>query len=126
MLRLKFMALETAYDEAVESPGGFRLAENFMHALPDDSVVASFANHHWWVAEKPFARFDCHGPLMIRFQSYDGTPTQNLGPYSAASVSDGAVYADKELVAKLVEETALWHSLKLETYWSNLVLVPPA
>jgi hypothetical protein len=124
MITLNFRGLRSVDDASLRAPAGFRISENFMYELPGNTAVCAYRNHHWWVEEKPFARYDCADRLLMRFQSRDKTPTQVFGPFHTMFVADGTVYADEQLFAKHLDETLLWHSFKLETYWPDLLVLP--
>jgi hypothetical protein len=113
-------------DEVLGPAFGFRVAGNFLRQLPADNVVGYYRRHQWWVKDKPFTSYECRDRCVIYFQDTEGTRTEVFGPYQKITAPDGTMYADADLFAKFMEESILWHSYVLDTYWPSLVIADPA
>ena len=122
MITLKFHTMQDAFAERVGPAAAFRVAGNFMRQLPGERVVAEYVRHQWRVNDRYFSRYDCQDPCLLHFTDVEDTATQQFGPFQDLFVADGTVYAGGKLFAKFAEETVLWHSFELETYWQNLVI----
>jgi hypothetical protein len=125
MIRLKFSGFQEAHDLSVGPGPGFRAAGNFLRTVPANVVVGEYMKHQWCVQDRYFSRYDCLDPCRIYFADAEGTPTKTFGPFQAVHVADGTMYADDELFAKFIDESLLWHSFKLETWWPSLILTSP-
>lgn len=123
-MRLKFQALQEAHSLVVGPAAQFRVAGNFIREEPGERAIAEYVRHQWRVGERCFSRYDCLDPCSVRFEDADRSPSQIFGPFAKLWAADGAVYGDARLVAKFTEETLLWHSLDLESYWPNLLILP--
>jgi hypothetical protein len=122
MIHLLFGGIASANDVKVGPAHAFKIAGNFIRALPADEVVASYHNHQWQIGNDHFSRYDCTKPVYIHFEAADGTRTAAFGPFGKLVTADGTMYADEELFAKFIDETINWHSYELETYWPTLVI----
>lgn len=125
MIRLKFSGFQDAHDITVGPEPGFRVAGNFLRTVPANAVIGAYVKHQWCVQERYFSRYDCLEPCILYFTDVEGAPTKLFGPFQSAHTVDGTMYADDELFAKFVDESLLWHSFKLETWWPNLILTSP-
>lgn len=128
MIKLQFQALQTHQSVTVGPAPGFRVSGNFIRRLPDEQVVAHYSRHQWHTGSGHFSRYDCEGPCGVYFMDREGARSETFGPFDRLHVADGTMYTSEKLFAKFVDETVLWHSFELETYWPNLVLCshPPA
>jgi hypothetical protein len=125
MIRLKFSGIQSAHDVTIGPEAGFRAAGNFLRTLPANAVVGEYMKHQWCVQDRFFSRYDCMEPCIIYFTDAEGTPTKCFGPFQSVHTADGTMYADDELFAKFIDESLLWHSFRLETWWPSLILTTP-
>jgi hypothetical protein len=126
MVRLKFEAFQEAHSVIVGPSTGFRIAGNFLRQLPDGDVVGQYARHQWHVGGGHFARYDCIDRCCVLFADAEGTRSAMFGPFEILHVADGTMYAADKLFAKFIDETVLWHSFELESYWPSLIILGPA
>jgi len=122
MVRLKFQGMRPIDSVTLGPAEGFRVAGNFLRELPSGSVLGRYERHQWHVRDKHFARYDCIDPCRVHFEDADGVRSPLLGPFQRMHVADGTMYTDEALFAKFVDETVLWHSYELETYWPVLIV----
>jgi hypothetical protein len=122
VITLKFQTMQEAFAATVGPAPAFRVAGNFMRQLPEERVVAEYTRHQWRVKDRYFSRYDCMDPCLVHFSDVEGSTTERFGPFKELFVADGTLYADGKLFAKFSDETVLWHSFELETYWQNLVI----
>ena len=125
MIRLKFSGFQDAHALTIGSEPGFRVAGNFLRALPGNSVVGEYMRHQWCVKGQHFSRYDVLDPCIVYFTDVDGAATRTFGPFQSLHTADGTMYADDQLFAKFIDETLLWHSFTLETWWPSLILTTP-
>jgi len=125
MIRLKFSGFQDTHDVTVGPEPGFRAAGNFLRTVPGNLVLGEYRKHQWCVQERHFSRYDCLDPCLIYFTDVEGMPTQTFGPFEKVHVADGTMYTDDQLFAKFIDESLLWHSFRLETWWPNLILTSP-
>ena len=64
-------------------------------------------------------------PCRVYFADFEGTHSEVFGPFEQLHVADGTMYTQEKLFAKFIDETLLWHSFELETYWPSLVITGP-
>jgi hypothetical protein len=101
----------------------FRIAGNFIRQGPHGTIMGTFRLHHWEVNSHLFARYDCEGPVLVHFEDVHGGQTENFGPFSRLFAQDGVLHVgEKELFAKFIEETQMWHVFPVETYWPVMVI----
>jgi hypothetical protein len=124
MIRLKFSGFQDAHSITLGPEPGFRVSGNFLRAMPAGAVLGAYQKHQWCVKGRYFSRYDCLDPCILYFADLEGTTTPTFGPFDALHVADGTMYTD-ELFAKFVDESLLWHSFKLETWWPNLIIASP-
>jgi hypothetical protein len=125
MIRLKFSGLQEAHDVVVGPEPGFRVAGNFLRTMPGNSVLGEYVRHQWCIKDRHFSRYDCLDPCVIYFADAEGTRSRTFGPFKTLHVADGTMYTEEELFAKFIDESLLWHSFKLETWWPSLILTSP-
>jgi hypothetical protein len=125
MIRLKFSGFQDAHALTLGPEPGFRAAGNFLRAMRGNTVLGEYVRHQWCIKDQYFSRYDCLDPCIIYFADAEGTPTNIFGPFQSVHVADGTMYADGELFAKFIDESLLWHSFKLETWWPSLILTSP-
>ncbi len=100
----------------------FRVAGNFIRKGPHGSICGTFRMHHWEVSGQHFARYDCKEPALVHFEDAQGGQTEDFGPFSFLDAQDGVMHAEKNLFAKFLEETQMWHCFPTETFWPVLVV----
>jgi hypothetical protein len=122
MVRLKFAGMHDAHSALVGPAEAFLVAGNFMYAQPGEKPVAQYIRHQWRVQDQYFSRYDALDPCTLHFTNAQDDASERFGPFRDLFAADGTMYAGGELFAKFAEETLLWHSFKLETYWPNLII----
>jgi hypothetical protein len=122
MIRLIFESSDPGYAITLGPAPLFRVGGNFIRQGPEKSVVARYRNHFWEVQERHFTRYDCLDSASIHFEDIAGDPSESFGPFVRFWVADGALYAERNLFAKFVEESQLWHCYPTDTYWPIMVI----
>jgi hypothetical protein len=125
MLRLKFAAIHPAHSLVLGPAERFHIAGNFIRQEPGNTVLAEYVRHQWRVRDQFFSRYDCTEPCCIYFTDAWGNQSEHFGPFQELLVADGTMYANDQLFAKFIDETLLWHSFRLETWWPSLILAAP-
>jgi hypothetical protein len=122
MVRLKFQGIQEALSITVGPAEGFRAAGNFLRQLPVNTVIGEYARHQWHVRDGHFSRYDSIDRCTVHFADAEGTPSRVFGPFDQMHVADGTMYTDNALFAKFIDETLLWHSFELESYWPSMII----
>ncbi len=122
MVRLKFEAMIDAHSIVLGPCEGFRVAGNFLREMPGNAVLGSYYRHQWHVRDGHFSRYDSLDACRLCFADAEGTLSPAFGPFLKLHAADGTVYADEQLFAKFIDETLLWHSFELESYWPSLII----
>jgi hypothetical protein len=125
MIKLRFEALQEHQCISLGPAEGFRVAGNFLRQLPANEVLGQYVRHQWHVREGHFSRYDCCEPCRVYFADFEGTRSELFGPFEQLHVADGTMYAADRLFAKFIDESLLWHSFELETYWPSLIITGP-
>ena len=127
MIRLKFEAMQDARSVWVGPAEGFRVAGNFLRELPSHAVIGEYSRHQWHIGEGHFSRYDCNDRCYVHFTDAEGARSRVFGPFEGLRVADGTMYTKEKLFAKFIDETVLWHSFELESYWPSMILTaaPP-
>jgi hypothetical protein len=128
MIRLKFDAMQEARSVRVGPAEGFRIAGNFLREMPSNKVLGDYSRHQWHVGDEHFSRYDCLDVCYVYFADAEGVRSQSFGPFEGIHVADGTMYTKEKLFAKFIDETVLWHSFELESYWPSMIIsaAPPA
>jgi len=121
-ITLHFSGIHRGLDITLGPHSVVMVSGNFMTAERADTVIANYVRHQWRVGQDHFSSYRCHDPTMIHFEDQAGLSTERFGPFEELFVADGTMYADNELFAKFIDETVLWHSFRLETWWPRLVI----
>jgi len=121
MIHLKFETFQEAHAASLRA-AAFRVAGNFMRELPGNRIVGEYRQHQWHVSGGHYSQYQCLDQTWVYFTDVDHTPSPVFGPFNELRVGDGTMYADDVLFAKFIEETLLWHSFRLETYWPSLII----
>jgi hypothetical protein len=100
----------------------FRIAGNFIRQGPHGSISGTFRMHHWEVGGHHYGRYDCKEPALIHFEDIHGGQTEDFGPYPYLYAQDGVMHVGKDLFAKFIEETQMWHAFATETFWPVMVV----
>jgi hypothetical protein len=116
--------MQEARDITLSSAEGFRVSGNFIRSLPGGDVVAAYSRHQWNVQDSHFSRYDCIDRCCLFFRDMEGGASESFGPFDVMHVADGTMYGGDKLFAKFVDESVLWHSYELDTYWPSLFIVP--
>jgi hypothetical protein len=122
MVRLKFLGMYAGRSIVLGPAEGFRVSGNFLRELPSNTILGEYSRHQWHVKDEHFSRYDCIDPSRIHFADAEGTRSEMFGPFEKMHVADGTMYTGEKLFAKFIDETILWHSYELETYWPNLII----
>ena len=125
MIQLQFEALQSHQCITIGPAEAFRVAGNFVRQLPDNEVLGQYSRHQWHVRGGHFSRYDCKQQCIVYFMDGEGTKSETFGPFEQLHVADGTMYTRDRLFAKFIDETLLWHSFELETYWPNLIISSP-
>jgi hypothetical protein len=125
MIRLRFEAAQEHHSITVGPAAGFRVSSNFLRQLPTNEVLGQYVRHQWHVRDGHFSRYDCNEPCLVHFRDSESTPSRLFGPFERLHVADGTMYTADRLFAKFIDESLLWHSFELETYWPNLIITAP-
>ena len=125
MVHLTFEALQAARSVTVGPAEGFRVAGNFLRELPSNTVLGEYSRHQWHVRGGHFSRYDCPDRCHVYFADAEGTRSEIFGPFASLHVADGTMYTQDKLFAKFIDETLLWHSFELESYWPSIIIGGP-
>jgi hypothetical protein len=121
MIRLKFETFQEVHAVTLHA-NAFRLSGNFLRNLAEKEVLGEYRQHQWHVSGGHFSQYQCLDACWIYFTDIEGTASNVFGPFGTVRTSDGTMYADDVLFAKFIDETLLWHSFRLETYWPALII----
>jgi hypothetical protein len=122
MIRLSFEGIQPLHSITLGPAEGFRVAGNFLRQLPTQEVLGQYARHQWHVRGAHFSRYDCREPCRVYSADAAGTQSRIFGRFAQLHVADGTMYASDALFAKFIDESVLWHSFELETYWPSLII----
>jgi hypothetical protein len=122
MIRLRFEAMQSARSVMVGPAEGFRVAGNFLRELPSNTVLGEYSRHQWHVGDGHFSSYDCHEICYVYFADAEGVRSRIFGPFDGVHVADGTMYTVEKLFAKFIDETVLWHSFELESYWPSMII----
>jgi hypothetical protein len=122
VIHLIFEGMQEARSVKVGPAEGFRVAGNFLRELPSNTVVGQYSRHQWHVRNGHFSRYDCNEPCLVYFADAEGVRSETFGPFDRLHVADGTMYTREELFAKFIDETLLWHSFELESYWPSMII----
>ena len=122
MIHLKFEAMQEARSVVVGPAEAFRVAGNFLRKLPSNTVLGEYSRHQWHVNEGHFSRYDCSEKCYVYFTDAEGERSKTFGPFEELHVADGTMYTREKLFAKFIDESVLWHSFELESYWPSLII----
>ena len=122
MIRLRFIGMHEGHNVTLGPSEAFRVAGNFLRQLPANVVVGEYSRHQWHVLNGHFSRYDCIDRCRVYFADAESTRSSVFGPFDSMHVADGTMYSDEKLFAKFIDETVLWHSFELESYWPSLII----
>jgi hypothetical protein len=122
MIRLAFGSNDLGYGITLGPAPVFRVGGNFIRQGAEKSIVARYRNHFWEIQGRHFTRYDCVDVASIHFEDATGDPSEPFGPFAYFWVADGTIYAEKNLFAKFMEESQLWHCYPTDTYWPVMVI----
>jgi hypothetical protein len=122
VIRLKFRALQDAHSVTVGPAESFRVAGNFLRQMPENKILGNYVRHQWHLQDRHFSRYDCLDECWVHFADAEGAATGSFGPFREFHVADGTAYTGEKLFAKFIDETLLWHSFDLESYWPNMII----
>jgi hypothetical protein len=100
----------------------FRISGNFLRQGPAWEIAGEYKRHHWEVQGRHFTRWLTQGTALVHFEDAAGGATEDFGPFESISTSDGVMYCGKDLFAKFLEESQLWHCYVTETFWPVLIV----
>lgn len=110
-------------EERFRSPV-FRVTGNHMRDA-DGRTVATYKRHQWHTEDG--GHYSAYTVARAKVQFFDaegGPPSEMVGPVRVLRATDGTIYADDKLIARMVEESQLWHHYETDTYWRFLVIYP--
>ncbi len=122
VIRLKFRALQDVHSIIVGPAESFRLAGNFLRQVPENRILGQYVRHQWVLQNEHCSRYDCLDECWIYFTDAEGAASGSFGPFREFHVADGTAYAGDNLFAKFIDETVLWHSFDLESYWPSMII----
>jgi len=133
MIQLRFNSL-AGTDPALIGPAPFfRIEGPMLQQGPDRSVVGRYSDHHWEIGSRFVSSFESVQPVMVHFEAGAGEVSRTHGPFQQVRFPNGSCYADRVLLAELVDDRgglrgaeADGHGVWLQradlTRWSVLVL----
>lgn len=124
MIRLRFNSL-AGTDPAILGPAPyFRVEGTLLQQGPDHAVVGHYADHHWELEGRFVSSFECADPVQLRFASASGGSSETFGPFQQVRFPNGSCYADRRLLAELLED-GHWIHRASQTRWPALLMMPP-
>jgi hypothetical protein len=101
----------------------FRIDGSGLRTSPQAEVLAFQRDQLWHVEGKQYARLECNGPLVLRFETpSEGRVSQLFGPCRSFSCAAGIVYADHEVYAAFYEALGDWMCYVDRAYWQALIV----
>jgi hypothetical protein len=125
MIRLHFNSL-AGTDPVILGPAPyFRIDGPLLQEGPDRTVVGRYSDHHWELDGRYVSSFECAEPVQLQFAHSRGDVSATFGPFQQVRFPNGSCYADRALLAELLEDGHWLHRASRER-WSSLVLSPAA
>lgn len=123
MIRLRFNSL-AGTDPGIVGPAlYFRIEGPVLQQGPDHTVVGRYADHHWELDGRFVSSFECAEPVRVRFATREGGVSDHYGPFEQVRFPNGSCYADRMLLAELLED-GQWIHRASGTRWPAMLLTP--
>jgi hypothetical protein len=123
MIRLRFNSL-AGTDPGILGPAlYFRVEGPVLYEGPGHSVVGRYADHHWELGGRFVSSFECVEPVRVRFATPENEMSEAFGPFQQVRFPNGSCYADRSLLAELLEEGQWVHRASAQR-WPALLLTP--
>ena len=104
MIQLRFNSL-AGTDPAILGPAPFfRIEGPLLQQGPDKRVVGRYFDHHWEIGSRFVSSFESVEPVMLHFEGAGGEISQIQGPFQQVRFPNGSCYADRVLLAELVDD----------------------
>jgi len=123
MIRLRFNTL-AGTDLGILGPAPyFRIEGPLLQEGPDRTVVGRYADHHWELDGRYVSSFECAERVHLQFAGASGELSEAYGPFQQVRFPNGSCYADRVLMAELLED-GHWIHRGSRTRWSTLLMRP--
>lgn len=104
MIQLRFNSL-AGTDPAILGPAPFfRIEGPLLQQGPDRRVVGRYYDHHWEFGGRFVSSFECVEPALLHFEGAAGELSRAHGPFQQIRFPNGSCYADRVLLAELVDD----------------------
>jgi hypothetical protein len=104
MIQLRFNSL-AGTDPAILGPAPFfRIEGPLLQQGPDRSVVGRYFDHHWEIGGRFVSSFECVQAVALHFEGVSGEVSRTHGPFQQVRFPNGSCYADRVLLAELVDD----------------------
>ncbi len=124
MLRLRFHTPGGSGAESVEPGEFFRLIGGMLCRGAGNEPVATYLQG-WRASDGQYARVTAIDPVVIYFESNAGLASSAFGPFDSFHVDDASAWDGARLIARLDEQTQLWHPPRAHDGWASLLITPP-
>lgn len=85
-----------------------------------ETIVAKYSQHVWKTArDEAHTNYSAEN-VIVWFSDSEGATSKECGPFKELKTTDGAMYVDGKLFARLVEESQLWHHYETQTFWASV------
>jgi hypothetical protein len=123
MIRLRFNSL-AGTDPAILGPVPyFRIEGPLLQEGPDHTTVGRYSDHHWELGGRFVSSFECADPVRLRFAGASDEHSETYGPFQQVRFPNGSCYADRTLLAELLEDGHWMHRVGRKR-WLVLLLMP--
>jgi len=104
MIQLRFNSL-AGTDPAILGPAPFfRIEGPLLQQGPERGVIARYFDHHWEIGSRFVSSFESVEPVMLHFEGAGGEISRTQGPFQQVRFPNGSCYADRVLLAELVDD----------------------
>ena len=104
MIQLRFNSL-AGTDPGILGPAPFfRIEGPLLQQGPDNRVVGRYFDHHWEIGGRFVSSFECVAPAVLQFEGAGGEVSKAHGPFQQIRFPNGSCYADRVLLAELVDD----------------------
>jgi len=124
MLRLRFHSPGAGTAESIEPGEFFRLIGGMLCRGGGNEPVATYLQG-WRATDGQYARLTAVDPVVIYFESNAGLASSAFGPFESFHVDEGSAWDGTRLIARLNEQTQLWHPPRAHDGWASLLITPP-
>ena len=123
MIRLRFNSLAGTDPEILGPAPYFRVEGPLLQQGPHHCVVGRYSDHHWELDGRYVSSFECAEPVQVRFASATGGASEVYGPFQQVRFPNGSCYADRQLLAELLED-GQWIHRASQMRWPSLLMMP--